>query len=57
MAKVKESPVANVGENLIETGCQAVGGLIQVGPGYDPEEEAFIHRMKKKPKKEKGRSL
>lgn len=56
-AKVKESPVANVVENIIETGCQALGGLFQVGPGYDPEEEAFIHRMKKKPKKKKGRSL
>lgn len=56
-AKVKESPAANVVESIIETGCQALGGLFQVGPGYDPEEEAFIHRMKKKPKKKKGRSL
>ena len=56
-AKVKESPVANVVDNIIETGCQALGGLFQVGPGYDPEEEAFIHRMKKKPQKKKGRSL
>ena len=56
-AKVKEAPVANVVENIIETGCQAIGGLFQVGPGYDPEEEAFIRAMKKKPKKTKGRSL
>lgn len=56
-AKVKEAPAANVVENIIETGCQAVGGLFQVGPGYDPEEEAFIRAMKKKPKKKKGRSL
>ena len=56
-AKVKESPVANVVENIIETGCQALGGLFQVGPGYDPDEEAFIRTMKKKPKKKKGRSL
>lgn len=56
-AKVKESPVVNVVENIIETGCQALGGMFQVGPGYDPEEESFIHRMKKKPKKKKGRSL
>ena len=55
--KVKESPVANVGESIIETGCQAIGGLFQVGPGYDPEEEAFIRAMKKKPQKKKGRSL
>ena len=56
-AKVKEAPVANVVENMIETGSQAVGGLFQVGPGYDSEEEAFIRAMKKKPKKKKGRSL
>lgn len=56
-AKVKEASVANVVENIVETGCQAVGGLFQVGPGYDPEEEAFIRAMKKKPKKKKGRSL
>lgn len=56
-AKVKEAPVANVVENIVETGCQAVGGLFQVGPGYDPEEEAFIRAMKKKTKKKKGRSL
>ena len=56
-AKVKEAPVANVVENIVETGCQAVGGLFQVGPGYDPEEDAFIRAMKKKPKKKKGRSL
>lgn len=55
-AKVKEPPMSNVVENIIETGCQAVGGLFQVGPGYDPE-EAFIRAMKKKPKKKKGRSL
>lgn len=55
--KVKESPVANVVENIIETGCQALGGLFQVGPGYDPDEEAFIRAMKRKPKKKKGRSL
>lgn len=56
-AKVKESPVANVVENIIETGCQAIGGLFQVGPGYDPEEEAFIRRMKRKPRKRQGPKL
>lgn len=56
-AKVKESPVANVVESIIETGGQALGGLFQVGPGYDPEEADFERRMKKKPKKKKGRSL
>ena len=56
-AKVKESPVANVVESIIETGGQALGGLFQVGSGYDPEEADFERRMKKKPKKKKGRSL
>lgn len=56
-AKVKESPVANVVENIIETGCQAIGGLFQVGPGYEPEEEAFIRRMKRKPRKRQGPKL
>ena len=56
-AKVKESSVANVVENIIETGCQAIGGLFQVGPGYDPEEEAFIRRMKRKPRKRQGPKL
>ena len=56
-AEVKESPVANVVESIIETGCQALGGLFQVGPGYDSEEADFERRMKKKPKKKKGRSL
>lgn len=56
-AKVKESPVANVVENIIETGCQALGGLFQVGPGYDPDEEAFIRRMKRKPRKRQGPKL
>jgi len=56
-AKVKESPVANVVENIIEAGCQALGGLFQVGPGYDLEEEAFIRRMKRKPRKRQGPKL
>ena len=53
-AKVKESTIANVVENVIETGCQAIGGLFQVGPGYNPDEAEFERRMKKKPKKKKG---
>ena len=56
-AKVKESPIANVVENVVETGCQAIGGLFQVGPGYNPDEDEFERRMKRKPKKKKGRSL
>lgn len=56
-AKVKDTPVANVVENIIETGCQALGGLFQLGPTVDPDEEAFIRAMKKKPKKKKGRKI
>ena len=56
-AKVKETPIANVVENVIETGCQALGGLFQLGPTVDPDEEAFIRAMRKKPKKKKGRSI
>ena len=53
-AKVKETPIANVVENVIETGCQALGGLFQLGPTVDTEEEAFIRAMRNKPKKKKG---
>lgn len=56
-AKVKETPIANVVENVIETGCQALCGLFQVGPAVDPDEETFIRAMRKKPKKKKGRSI
>ncbi|MBD5201165.1 MAG: relaxase/mobilization nuclease domain-containing protein [Bacteroidales bacterium] len=56
-AKVKEASVTNVVENIIETGCQALGGLFQLGPTVDPEEEVFIRAMKKKSKKKKGRSI
>ncbi len=52
-AKIKETPIANVIENVIETGCQTLGGLSQVGPTVDPEEEAFICAMRKKPKRKK----
>ena len=43
---------AEVAENI----GNALGGLFQVGTGYDPEEEAFIRQMKRR-KKKKGRSL
>lgn len=56
-AKVKEAPIANVVENIIETGCQALGGLFQPGPDYNPDEAEFERRMKKKPKKRKGRKI
>ena len=43
---------AEVAENI----GNVLGGLFQIGPGYDPEEEAFIRQMKRR-KKKKDRSL
>lgn len=48
--------VVQVGAEVAENISNALGGLFQVGPGYDPEEEAFIRQMKRR-KKKKGRSL
>ncbi len=44
---------ADIAENL----GNAIGGFFQVGPAYDPEEEAFIREMKRRPKRKRGRSL
>lgn len=44
---------ADIAENL----GNAIGGLFQVGPAYDPEEEAFINEMKRRQKRKRGRSL
>ena len=50
-------------EKAVQTGVEvaenignALGGLFEIGPGHDPEEEAFIRQMKRR-KKKKGRSL
>lgn len=50
--------------NAIETGVEiaenlgnAVGGLFQVGPAYDQDEEAFIREMNRRKKRKRGRSL
>ena len=48
--------IVQVGAEVAESIGNALGGLFQVGPGYDPEEEAFIRQMKRR-KKKKGRSL
>lgn len=45
------------GADLTEGIGTAIGGLFQVGPAYDPEEEAFINEMKRRQKRKKGRSL
>lgn len=44
---------ADIAENL----GNAIGGLFQVGPAYDPEEEAFINEMKRRQKRKRGRSV
>ena len=48
--------VVQVGAEIAENIGNALGGLFEIGPGYDPEEEAFIRQMKRR-KKKKGRSL
>lgn len=44
---------ADIAENL----GNAIVGLFQVGPAYDPEEEAFIREMNRRKKRKRGRSL
>ena len=48
--------VVQVSAEVAENIGNALGGLFEIGPGYDPEEEAFIRQMKRR-KKKKGRSL
>ena len=38
-------------ENVVQSTAEAIGGVFNVGPGYDPAEEEFIRNMKKKKKK------
>lgn len=60
-ASKPESPKLNIVADIAETAAQAIGGLFQVGPGYDPEEQAFYNEMqrreKRKLKKKPGRHL
>lgn len=51
------SKVLEAGADLTEGIGTAIGGLFQVGPAYDPEEEAFINEMKRRQKRKRGRSL
>ena len=44
---------ADIAENL----GNAVGGLFQVGPAYDQDEEAFVREMNRRKKRKRGRSL
>lgn len=49
--------IIEAGADMVEgLGC-ALGGIFQVGPAYDPEEEAFINEMKRRQKRKRGRSL
>ena len=57
--KPTPSPIEKVvqaGAEIVENVGNTFSGLFQVGPGYDPEEEAFIRQIKRR-KKKKGRSL
>lgn len=51
------SKVLEAGADLTEGIGTAIGGLFQVGPAYDPEEEAFINEMKRRQKRKRGRSV
>ena len=49
--------IIEAGANMVEGLGNALGGLFQVGPAYDPEEEAFINEMKRRQKRKRGRSV
>lgn len=49
--------IIEAGADIAESLGNAVGGLFQVGPAYDQDEEAFIREMNRRPKKKRGRSL
>ena len=51
-AKIIEAG-ADIAENL----GNAVGGLFQVGPAYDQDEEAFVREMNRRKKRKRGSSL
>lgn len=49
--------IIETGVDVVEGLGSALGGIFQVGPAYDPEEEAFINEMKRRQKRKRGRSL
>lgn len=49
--------IIEAGTDIAENLGNAVGGLFQVGPAYDPEEAAFIRAMNRRKKRKTGRSL
>ena len=60
--QLKQTPSAaakiiEAGAEIAESLGNAVGGLFQVGPAYDQDEEAFIREMNRRKKRKRGRSL
>ena len=60
--QLKQTPSAaakiiEAGADIAESLGNAVGGLFQVGPAYDQDEEAFIREMNRRKKRKRGRSL
>ena len=49
--------IIEAGADIVEGLGNTLGGLFQVGPAYDPEEEAFINEMKRRQKRKRGRSV
>ena len=49
--------IIEAGADIAESLGNAVGGLFQVGPAYEPEEEAFIREMNRRKKRKTGRNL
>lgn len=49
--------IIEAGADMVEGLGNTLGGIFQVGPAYDPEEEAFINEMKRRQKRKRGRSL
>ena len=49
--------IIDAGADIAESLGNAVGGLFQVGPAYDQDEEAFIREMNRRKKRKRGRSL
>lgn len=49
--------IIEAGADMVEGLGNALDGIFQVGPAYDPKEEAFINEMKRRQKRKRGRSL
>lgn len=49
--------IIEAGADMVEGLGNALGGIFQVGPAYDQEEEAFIREMNRRKKRKRGRGL